>query len=228
MRDLHDPQLQSRQRCVDDHDDYDAESAYVRWAPFYDLIFAKWLEPGRRAGAFAASQTEGRILDVGVGTGLELPFFLPNARVVGVDLSEAMLLRASERIRRQRLAHVEGLACMDACRLGFADSSFGCVVLMYILSVAPQPGAILDEAARVVRPGGEIIVVNRVSRDGSALVALEVWIGRRLGSKIGWRPHFPWKVIEDWLSRRTNMRLVERRPIGPLDLSTLARIQRTS
>jgi len=228
MRELQDPHLQSRQGCVDAYDDYDAESAYARWAPFYDLIFAKWLESGRRAGALAASQAQGRILDVGVGTGLELPFFLPGVRVVGVDLSEAMLLRASDRVRRQRLAHVEGLACMDACRLGFEDSSFGCVALMYILSVAPQPEAILDEAARVVRPGGEIILVNRISREDSALVALELWIGRRLGSKIGWRPHFPWKVIEDWLSSRANMRLVERRPIGLLDLSTLARIQRTA
>jgi phosphatidylethanolamine/phosphatidyl-N-methylethanolamine N-methyltransferase len=225
MRDFQDLHRQSEQRRVDD---YDAESAYARWAPFYDLIFAKWLEPGRRAGTLAASRVEGRILDVGVGTGLELPLFSPTVQVVGVDLSEPMLLRASHRVRRQRLAHVEGLACMDGCRLGFQDSSFGCAVLMYILSVAPQPEAILDEAARVVRPGGEIILVNRISREGPALVALELWIGRRLGSKIGWRPHFPWKVIEDWLDSRTNVRLVERRPIGPLDLSTLARIQRTA
>ena len=115
---------------------------------------------------------------------------------------------------------------MDACRLGFEDESFGCAVLMYILSVAPNPAAILDEAARVVRPGGEIIMVNRVSRDGSALVALELWIGRRLGSKIGWRPHFPWKVIDDWLTGRSDVRLLERRRVAPLGLFTLARIQR--
>ncbi|MGA9599445.1 MAG: class I SAM-dependent methyltransferase [Methylocystis sp.] len=207
-------------------DDYDAEIAYDRWAPFYDLIFAKWLEPGRRAAAHCASQAGGPILDVGVGTGLDLPLFSPSVRVVGVDLSEPMLSRASTRVRRQRLAHVEGLACMDACRLGFEDESFGCAVLMYILSVAPNPAAILDEAARVVRPGGEIIMVNRVSRDGSALVALELWIGRRLGSKIGWRPHFPWKVIDDWLTGRSDVRLLERRRVAPLGLFTLARIQR--
>jgi phosphatidylethanolamine/phosphatidyl-N-methylethanolamine N-methyltransferase len=223
MSELQDPHRLSEERRIED---YDAESAYARWAPFYDLIFAKWLESGRRAGALAASQAEGPILDVGVGTGLDLPLFSPSVRVVGVDLSEPMLSRASQRIRRQRLAHVEGLACMDACRLGFEDESFGCAVLMYILSVAPQPAAILDEAARVVRPGGEIIVVNRISREGSPLVALELWIGRRLGSKIGWRPHFPWKIIDDWLESRPDVRLVERRPIPPLGLSTLARIQR--
>ena len=217
----------SRRSVTGGVDDYDAESAYARWAPFYDLIFAKWLESGRRAGALAASQAGGPILDVGVGTGLDLPLFSPGVRVVGVDLSEPMLCRARHRVQRQRLAHVEGLACMDACRLGFEDKSFGCAVLMYILSVAPEPAAILDESARVVRPGGEIIVVNRVSREGSALAPLEMWIGRRLGSKIGWRPHFPWKVIDRWLESRSDVRLVERRRIGPLGLSTLVRIQRT-
>ncbi len=225
MSELLEPQRQSALRRIDH---YDAESAYSRWAPFYDLVFAKWLEAGRLAGAGAASRAAGPILDIGVGTGLDLPLFSPSARVVGVDLSEPMLARARHRVHRQQLAHVEGLACMDACRLGFEDESFGCAVLMYILSVAPEPQAILDEAARVVRPGGEIIVVNRISREGSALVALELWIGRRLGSKIGWRPHFPWEVIEDWISRRGNMRLVERRSIGPFGLSTLARIQRTA
>jgi phosphatidylethanolamine/phosphatidyl-N-methylethanolamine N-methyltransferase len=224
MSAFQDPPRQSELRRVED---YDAEIAYARWAPFYDLIFTSWLAPGRRAGALAASRTEGPILDVGVGTGLDLPLFAPTVRVVGVDLSEPMLLRARHRVERQRLAHVEGLACMDACRLGFADASFGCAVLMYILSVAPQPAAILDEVARVVRPGGEIIVVNRVSREGSALVALELWIGRRLGSKIGWRPHFPWTVIDDWLKSRADVRLVERRKVAPLGLFTLARIQRT-
>lgn len=205
---------------------YDAESAYARWAPFYDLIFSIWLEPGRRAAAAVASRSEGRILDVGVGTGLELPLFPATVRVVGVDLSEPMLHRANQRVQRQRLAQVEGLACMDACRLGFKDSSFGCAALMYVLSVTPEPAAILNEVARVVRPGGEIISIGRISPEHPALAALEIWVGRRFGSQIGWRPHFPWKVIDDWLKSRADMRLVERRRIPPLGLFTLTRIRR--
>jgi len=224
MGEFGDPQHSDEQAPAEN---YDAESAYARWAPFYDLIFSIWLEPGRRAGAVAASRIDGRILDVGVGTGLELPLFPSTVRVVGVDLSEPMLHRANHRVRRQRLRHVEGLACMDASRLGFKDASFGCAVLMYVLSVTPQPSAILDEVARVVRPGGEIIVVGRVSPEASALVALEKWIGRRLGSQIGWRPHFPWKVIDDWLESRADAQLIERRRIAPLGLFTLTRIQRT-
>lgn len=115
---------------------------------------------------------------------------------------------------------------MDACRLGFKDSSFGCAALMYVLSVTPEPAAILNEVARVVRPGGEIISIGRISPELPALAALEIWVGRRFGSQIGWRPHFPWKVFDDWLKSRADMRLVERRRIAPLGLFTLVRIQR--
>jgi len=222
MSEFRDPQDKSKPAPAEH---YDAVGAYARWAPFYDLIFSIWLEPGRRAGVVAASQADAHILDVGVGTGLELPLFPPTVRVVGVDLSEPMLHRANDRVRRRRLAHVEGLVCMDASRLGFKDASFGCAVLMYVLSVTPRPAAILDEVARVLRPGGEIIVVGRVSPEASALVALEKWIGRRFGSQIGWRPHFPWKVIDDWIESRAGARLVERRRIAPLGLFTLTRIQ---
>ncbi len=205
----------------------DLEAAWAQWAPFYDLTYSAWLAPGRRAGAAAASELEGPILDVGVGTGLELPMFSPDARVFGVDLSEPMLRRAVDRVRRERLSQVEGLGCMDATRLAFPDSSFGAALLMYVLTVVPDPAAVLDDVARVVRPGGEIFIVSRISPDSSALVALERWFGRQFGPRLGWRPYFPWAVIGDWLKARTDMRLVERRRCGSLGLFTLVRIQRT-
>jgi phosphatidylethanolamine/phosphatidyl-N-methylethanolamine N-methyltransferase len=98
---------------------------------------------------------------------------------------------------------------------------------MYVLTVTPEPAAALSEAVRVIRPGGEIIVVSRISPEAPVLVALEKWIGRSFGSQIGWRPHFPWRVIGDWLAGREDVRLVERRPVGPFGLFTLTRIQRT-
>jgi phosphatidylethanolamine/phosphatidyl-N-methylethanolamine N-methyltransferase len=208
-------------------DNRDLEAAWARWAPFYDLTYSAWLAPGRRAGALAASLLQGPILDVGVGTGLELPMFAPDARLFGVDLSEPMLRRAVDRSRRDGLSHVEGLACMDATRLAFADSSFGAALLMYVLTVVPDPAAVLDEVARVVRPGGEIMVVSRISPDAPALVALEQWFGRKFGPRLGWRPYFPWTVLGDWLTGRTDMRLVERRRCGSLGLFSLVRIQRT-
>lgn len=204
----------------------EVEAAYARWAPVYDLLFATLLRPGRRAVASIASKNDGFVLDVGVGTGLELPLFARGACVFGVDLSEPMLRRAAHRISRHRLGQVAGLSRMDATRLAFPDGCFACVVAPYMLTVVPEPESTLDELARVVRTGGEIVLVNHVSSEDTALAALESWIGRRLAAKLGWRPKFPWAVIGDWLEGRPDMRLLERRLLPPLGLFTLVRIER--
>jgi phosphatidylethanolamine/phosphatidyl-N-methylethanolamine N-methyltransferase len=204
------------------------EAAYARWAPIYDLTFATLLHPGRRAAAAAAAKTQGCILDVGVGTGLELPMFERDRRLFAVDLSEPMLRRAERRVRNEGLPHVAGLARMDATRLAFADETFGCVVAPYVLTVAPEPEAVLDELTRVVKPGGEIILVNHVSSDDAPLAELEAWLGRHVAPRIGWRPRFPWEIIGDWIAGRPDARLVERRPLPPFGLFTLTRIARAS
>ncbi|MBG0792994.1 class I SAM-dependent methyltransferase [Methylocystis sp. H62] len=211
---------------VETLDNSNVEAAYARWAPIYDLTFDILLKPGRRAAAAAASNARGPILDVGVGTGLELPMFASNAQVVGVDLSEPMLRRAAQRVRRERLGHVAGLVKMDATRMAFADASFGCVVAPYVLTVVPEPEAMLDELARVLRPGGEIVLVNHVSGKDDAIALFEAWLDRHMAPKLGWRPQFPWSIIGDWIDRNPQMRLVERRPLAPFGLFTLTRIQR--
>lgn len=224
MSESHEASLRDKQSL----DMQTVEAAYARWAPVYDLLFAALLRPGRRAVASIASRTDGRILDAGVGTGLELPMFKRGTRVFGVDLSEPMLRRAADRTRRQRLIQVAGLARMDATRLAFADATFTCVVAPYMLTVVPDPEATLDELARVVRPGGEIILVNHVSSQDTALSALESWLGRYVASTLGWRPQFPWAVIGDWIEARADMRLIERRLVPPFGLFTLTRIERTA
>jgi phosphatidylethanolamine/phosphatidyl-N-methylethanolamine N-methyltransferase len=202
------------------------EAAYARWAPIYDIVFSNMLRPGRRAVAAIASRADGRILDVGVGTGLELPMFRPDARVVGVDLSEHMLKRAADRVAEQRLAQVSGLARMDASRLAFADASFACVVAPYLLTVVPDPEETLDELARVLRPGGEIVLVNHVGSQDGPMSALESFVGERLAATLGWRVQFPWSIIGDWIDARADMRLIERRIVPPFGLFTLTRIER--
>jgi phosphatidylethanolamine/phosphatidyl-N-methylethanolamine N-methyltransferase len=209
-------------------DNCDIETAYARWAPVYDLVFANVLRPGRRAVTAAASQADGMILDVGVGTGLELPMFDDRTRVIGVDLSEPMLRRAAQRVERQELRHIVGLSRMDATRLAFPDACFACVVAPYVLTVVPEPEATLDELARVLRPGGEILLVNHVSSESGPLVALESWFGARTATMLGWRPKFPWAVIGDWIDGRADMALTERRLLPPLGLFTLARITKVS
>ncbi|HUO53112.1 MAG TPA: class I SAM-dependent methyltransferase [Rhodoblastus sp.] len=201
------------------------EEAYARWAPVYDLAFAAVMAPGRRAAVAAAQRRGGLILDVGVGTGLELPMFAKNVSVVGVDLSEPMLRRAQARTARENLGQVAGLCGMDATRLAFPDQGFDSVVAPYVLTVVPEPAATLNELARVVKPGGEIVLVNHVGAESGPIAWIESWLGRKSAS-LGWRPEFPWAILGDWLAARPDLRLAERRKIAPLGLFTLARIER--
>lgn len=201
------------------------EEAYARWAPFYDAVFAAVMRPGRLAAAAAASGPGRRVLDVGVGTGLELPMFTKGTRLIGVDLSEPMLRIAQKRIEGGRLAHVEGLVRGDAMNLSFPDAAFDCAVAPYVLTVVPDPHATLDEIARVVRPGGEIVLVNHIGAERGPIAWIEKAMGKA-SARLGWRPEFPWAVLGDWIDRRADISLVERRKLAPLGLFTLARLKR--
>ena len=135
-------------------------SAYARWAPVYDLVFTAVMRAGRQAAVAALGPAPRRVLDVGVGTGLELPMFPANMSITGIDLAEPMLRRAQARVARRRLAGVEGLCVMDATQLAFPDETFDAAVVPYVLTVVPDPEAMMDEIVRVLKPGGDIILVN--------------------------------------------------------------------
>lgn len=207
-------------------DNCDIEAAYARWAPVYDLAFTAVFRPGRRALVAAAARLDGPILDVGVGTGLELPMFDPANTVYGVDLSEHMLRRAAQRVEREGLRHIGGLYKMDATRLAFPDATFAGVCAPFVLPVVPEPEALLDELARVVRPGGEILLANHISRKDDPLMVLEAWLDRHVAPKLGWRPQFPWSIVGDWIDQRPDMQLLERRLLAPFGLFTFTRIRR--
>lgn len=200
-------------------------SAYARWAPIYDLTFALVMRAGRRAAAVAASRHGGRILDVGVGTGLELPMFDTVVQLIGIDLSEPMLRVCLRRVRREKLHHVHGLGVMDAMRLAFPDAAFDAAVAPFVLTVVPDPCRTLDELVRVVRPGGEIVLVNHIGAQSGVLAGVENWLARRSAS-LGWRPSFPWSIVQDWLAGRPDVALTERRGLPPFGLFTLIRISR--
>src|SRR6267378_4374618 len=105
--------------------------AYARWAPVYDFVFGAVFDPGRKASIAAADRIGGRILDVGVGTGISLSDYSRNTLLVGVDYSEAMLRKARQRVAELKLTNVETLAVMDAKRLGFPDAFFDAVVAQF-------------------------------------------------------------------------------------------------
>ncbi len=206
-------------------DNKHVKKSYARWAPVYDLVFELVLRPGRKAAAAAADRVGGHVLDVGVGTGLELPMFDRRTKLTGIDLSEPMLRRAQRRVRAKALGNVEGLVVMDAARLAFPDAHFDAVVAPYVLTVVPEPHATLDELARVVKPGGEIILVNHVGSGQGPMAWIESALAK-CSAELGWQPEFPWSILGDWIDSTPSVRLVERRKLPPFGLFTLARIER--
>jgi phosphatidylethanolamine/phosphatidyl-N-methylethanolamine N-methyltransferase len=199
--------------------------AYARWAPIYDFVFGAVFDAGRKASIAAAERIGGRILDVGIGTGISLTDYTPTNRIVGVDYSEPMLRKAHERVAQHKLDHVEALAVMDAQHLGFPDASFDVVVAQYVITAVPDPEATLDEFVRVTKPGGEIILVNHLGADAGPRRLFEQGFAP-VARRLGWRPEFRWQRLAQWAERHGGVDLVERRPMPPLGHFSLIRFAR--
>jgi phosphatidylethanolamine/phosphatidyl-N-methylethanolamine N-methyltransferase len=192
--------------------------AYRRWAPVYDYTFGLVARESRRHAVQVLNQSRGRVLEVGVGTGLSLPDYQRHLEVVGIDLSPEMLEKARERVNEASLDHVTGLHEMDASDLKFADESFDSVVAMFVMTVVPEPEKVMRELARVVKPGGEVLLVNHFSqREG-----VRGWVERRMApfaDKIGWRSVFDLSRVEVC----DDLKLIERKALRPLGLFTMVR-----
>jgi phosphatidylethanolamine/phosphatidyl-N-methylethanolamine N-methyltransferase len=207
---------------ADELDKAGIAKAYARWAPVYDVVFGAVFERGRKASIAAAERIGGRILEVGVGTGLSLPDYSWSNRLVGVDLSVPMLRKAKARVREHRLANVDGLAVMDARHLGFADAVFDAVVAQYVITAVPDPETTLDEFARVIKPGGEIILVNHLGAEAGPRAVFERGFAP-LARRLGWRPEFGWQRLSNWAARHGGVNVIERRPMPPLGHFSLIR-----
>jgi phosphatidylethanolamine/phosphatidyl-N-methylethanolamine N-methyltransferase len=199
--------------------------AYARWAPVYDIVFGAVFERGRKASIAAAERIGGRILEVGVGTGLSLPDYSWTNRITGVDLSAPMLRKAKERAIEHRLTNLDGLAVMDAQRLGFQDAVFDVVVGQYVITAVPDPEATLDEFVRVLKPGGEIILVNHLGAEAGLRASFELGFAP-VARRLGWRPEFRWERLEQWAATHRDVRVIERRPMPPLGHFSLIRFAR--
>lgn len=198
---------------------------YDRWAPVYDLVFGTVFEKARKAAIAACEAVGGRVLEVGVGTGISLPYYSDRCRIVGVDISSAMLDAARQRVAEQHMTNVEQLALMDVQDLKFDDASFDVVTAQYVVNTVPDPEAALDEFMRVLRPGGELIVVNRVGAEGGARLKIEK-ILEPVVERLGWRSDFPWARFEHWMAVNGSVVLAERRPLPPLGHFALLRFRK--
>lgn len=196
-------------------------AAYSRWAPIYDWVFGRVFDAGRKAAVAIINHRSGRLLEVGVGTGLTLPRYRDHLRVTGIDLSPDMLAMARKRVADQQIATVEALLEMDATRLAFADGAFDTVAVMYTITVVPHPEAVMAEVERVTAPGGEAIFVSHFASESGWRRAIEDAL-TPFTKKLGWRPDFPISRILG----RPGFETIEVKRLGLFGIFTVARLRR--
>jgi phosphatidylethanolamine/phosphatidyl-N-methylethanolamine N-methyltransferase len=195
--------------------------AYARWAPVYDLTFGLIANAGRKNAVDIINRRRGRVLEVGVGTGISLPRYKRHLKITGIDLSPDMLERARERVAKHQLGHVEDIVEMDAAALDFEDDSFDTVVAMYVLTVVPDPAKVMTELERVCAPGGEVIIINHFSQTHGVRGLLEKALAP-FAERLGWRPEFGLENV----TTQASLHLHERMSLRPFGLFTLLRFVR--
>lgn len=201
------------------------ERAYQRWAPIYDALCGPVFLNGRRAAAAAARDVGGRILEIGVGTGLSFDDYDDTTEITGIDLSEPMIARARERVATGNYPFVKELRVMDASNLDYADATFNCVVAQFVITLVEDPEKVLSECARVLQPGGQIILVNHLYSERGLAAAVERWAAAHAHG-LGLRPEFPFSRLEAWARHHGGAELIERRKIPPFGVYTLVRFRR--
>jgi phosphatidylethanolamine/phosphatidyl-N-methylethanolamine N-methyltransferase len=180
---------------VDDKASIQTQSRYNRIAPVYDLMeaiverlaFRRWREQ-------LWAQVDGnRILEVGVGTGKNVSYYPKGVQVTAVELSDKMLERAQR--RAQELDSEVDLRLMDAQRLSFPDATFDAAVASFVFCSVPDPVLGLRELGRVVRPGGQILLLEHVRVNkpviGRLMDLLDPLVVRLMG------PHINRRTVEN-------------------------------
>ncbi len=201
--------------------------AYGRLAPIYDFVFGPVFRTGRAQAVKAADRIGGRILEVGVGTGLVLRHYTAAKSIVGVDISEPMLKVARKRVKKLGLENVESIEVGDAENLRFPDNSFDVLVAQYVVTACPNPEAALSEFARVVRPGGEVVITTRIGADRGMRAGIERSL-MPVTTKLGWRTEFPLSRYTNWAAANSSVKLVEHTPLPPLGHFSLIRFVKIS
>ena len=188
-------------------DFYGATSAY----PYYRLQVTDYI--GRLLPPPDSSGAPLRVIDVGSGDGYlgaVMQTFRPGTHVTGVETQVRALTRPG----------FEPVV-FDGLHLPFADQSFDVATAMYVMTVVPDPAAVMHELARVTKIGGQVVIVNHFSVEGGLRGMIEKNLAR-FSDVLGWRPEFPIRAL--MVSDR--LKLEELRPLRPMGLFTLLRLRR--
>jgi phosphatidylethanolamine/phosphatidyl-N-methylethanolamine N-methyltransferase len=195
--------------------------AYRRWAGIYDTAFGGISSKARLRAVALVNRLPGQdVLEVGVGTGLALPHYKREKRITGIDLSKEMLRKARERTRRDALTNVEALHEMDAEATSFENASFDIAVGMFVASVVPNPRRLLAEMRRLVRPGGDILLINHFA----AAKGPRWWLERAMAPAsraLGWHPDF----AMDAIFSAEDLARIETEAVSPFGIFTLVRLR---
>ena len=160
--------------------------AYALYSPVYDLLFDWIFHPGRQAAVkFLDIQPGDRILEVGIGTGLNLSLYPPDCELVGIDISERVLEKAQAKIEELGLSNVT-LKVMDAGATDFADNEFDRALATYVISAVPDPVGVLREMRRVVKAGGTLVILNHFRSEKVLVGDLEDLLAP-VCTRLGWR-----------------------------------------
>ena len=195
--------------------------AYARYARFYDKVFSIPSMPGIRAAVAEATKVGGDILELGVGTGLALPLYGEGVKVTGIDLSPDMLERAREKVKAENLTHIVALDEGDATKLPYADASFDAIVMAFVITVVPDPEAVLAECERVLKPGGQVIIASHM-RGQNPIRRLAEDITEQVTKHLGWNSNFRKEIV----TGREKLELIEERQLAPFGLVSLLKLKR--
>lgn len=197
-------------------DDEAVIKAYKRYARNYDLIFGKIFEHGRRQILNKMNCRSGEhVLEVGIGTGITLPFYSDHVHVTGIDISPDMLQVAKKYVNGNKAAK-KSLFLMDAQQMSFADNSFDKVAAMYVVSVVPDPEALVAEMKRVCKPGGDIFILNHFGNH-KLLPRMVETVMLPFQNLLGFSP----RLSMDWLIKNMDIPVVEVDPVNLFGYWTL-------
>jgi len=170
------------------------QRAYELYAPVYDFIFDWIFAPGRAAAVKQLELRPGdRVLEVGIGTGLNLPLYPPTVQLTGIDISQEMLDKAVERVQTLTMPNVT-LKVMDATAMDLGDDEFDKVLATYTISAVPDPVAVLQQTRRVVRANGTIVLLNHFRSERRVVGRCEDLVAP-LCTRLGWKSNLPLRPL---------------------------------